>query len=52
MEDIDAALLQAIAGDPSMYADAPDGEDLAAIYSTLAARVRGAPGRHTWWEGP
>lgn len=51
-EDIDAALLRDIADDPSMYADAPDGEDLAAIYATLAARVRCAPGRHSWWEGP
>lgn len=41
--DVDRALLEAAAGDPSRYFEAPGGDDLAAIYRRIAGRLTGCP---------
>ena len=42
-DEIDRALLQAAASDPSLFFEAPDGDDLAAIYRRIAGRLTGCP---------
>ena len=49
-DDIDARLLEGMAGDAGRYAYAPDAEDLGAIYAGLAGTIRCPPGRHAWDE--
>ncbi|MEO8084641.1 MAG: VWA domain-containing protein [Ardenticatenales bacterium] len=41
--DVDRALLEAAAGDPSRYFETPNGDDLAAIYRRIAGRLTGCP---------
>jgi Mg-chelatase subunit ChlD len=42
-DDLLRWLLQRAASEPSMYLQAPDGEDLAAVYREIAGRVVGCP---------
>jgi len=42
-DEIDRALLQTAASDPSLYFEAPDGDDLAAIYRQIAGSLTGCP---------
>lgn len=41
--DLDRALLQAAASDPTQYFETPDADDLAAIYRRIAGRLTGCP---------
>ncbi|MEO8083294.1 MAG: vWA domain-containing protein [Ardenticatenales bacterium] len=51
-DEIDEALLAAIASDTALYVYAPDAEDLRRIYAGIAAAIRCPPGRHGWWAEP
>ncbi len=46
--DVDAELLQDLAGDPARYHDAPDGEDLMAIFADMNWRPPPCGGLSTW----